>query len=93
MSDPEPLFVVFDGPPGHESGRFVEVETAAGRSVKAPGSWHEHPTAPGLWRLGPFAHALCQNSREGVIEAIDLGAEACPLCGNGPAAHPPEAPG
>lgn len=25
--------VVFDGPPSHESGRFVEVEDAAGRSI------------------------------------------------------------
>jgi len=30
--------VVFDGPPSHESGRFVEVEDSHGRSVAA-GTW------------------------------------------------------
>lgn len=48
---PEDLFVIFDGPPSHESGRFVEVETADGRSVSA-GEWRER--AAGLWSLGPF---------------------------------------
>jgi len=40
--------VVFDGPPSHESGRFVEVETLDGRSVNA-GKWIEGPD--GLWYL------------------------------------------
>jgi hypothetical protein len=42
------LHVVFDGPPSHESGRFVECETPDGRSVNA-GEWHER--ADGLWEL------------------------------------------
>ena len=42
------LHVVFDGPPGHESGRFVEVENDTGASVRA-GEWAERPD--GLWDL------------------------------------------
>lgn len=47
----EPLYVIFDGPPAHGSGRFVEVENAAGygRSV---GGWKRRHD--GLWSLGPI---------------------------------------
>jgi hypothetical protein len=46
---PEPYFdVVFDGPPGHESGRFVEVEDESGASISV-GEWVERPD--GLWAL------------------------------------------
>ena len=40
--------VVFDGPPSHESGRFVEVEDDEGRSVKV-GEWRQRPN--GWWAL------------------------------------------
>jgi hypothetical protein len=40
--------VVFDGPPGHESGRFVEVEDASGVSVKV-GEWIDR--GDGMWAL------------------------------------------
>jgi hypothetical protein len=42
------LRILFDGPPGPESGRFVEVEDSTGRSVNA-GEWHERDD--GLWEL------------------------------------------
>ncbi|WP_036997138.1 hypothetical protein [Metapseudomonas resinovorans] len=42
------LRVVFDGPPGHECGRFVECEDSNGRSVNA-GVWRERQD--GLWEL------------------------------------------
>ena len=42
------IHVVFDGPPSHESGRFVEVENDAGASINA-GEWKERPD--GLWEL------------------------------------------
>lgn len=42
------LHIVFDGPPGPEAGRFVEVETPDGRSVNA-GEWHQRPD--GYWEL------------------------------------------
>jgi hypothetical protein len=40
--------VLFDGPPSHESGRFVEVEDAERRSVNV-GEWIER--GDGLWAL------------------------------------------
>ena len=40
--------IIFDGPPGHESGRFVEVETDDGKSINA-GEWFERPD--GYWAL------------------------------------------
>ncbi|HQT89101.1 MAG TPA: hypothetical protein PK677_11190 [Acidiphilium sp.] len=40
--------IVFDGPPGPKSGRFVEVEDANGTSFNA-GEWHER--SDGLWEL------------------------------------------
>jgi hypothetical protein len=40
--------IVFDGPPGPESGRFVEVENAHGRSVDI-GEWVRR--TDGYWAL------------------------------------------
>jgi hypothetical protein len=40
--------VVFDGPPAHESGRFVEVENADGYSINV-GEWIDRGN--GLWSL------------------------------------------
>ncbi|MFZ1009835.1 MAG: hypothetical protein WAN65_23565 [Candidatus Sulfotelmatobacter sp.] len=40
--------ILFDGPPGHEAGRFVEVEDGAGRSINI-GEWIERDD--GLWAL------------------------------------------
>jgi hypothetical protein len=40
--------VVFDGPPGHESGRFVECEDSNGKSFNA-GEWIDRGN--GLWAL------------------------------------------
>lgn len=40
--------IVFDGPPGPEAGRFVEVENAEGRSIRF-GDWVERPD--GYWVL------------------------------------------
>lgn len=40
--------IVFDGPPSHESGRFVEVEDSSGKSIKF-GEWVERPD--GFWAL------------------------------------------
>lgn len=40
--------IVLDGPPGHESGRFVEVENAKGASVSV-GEWLDRGN--GLWAL------------------------------------------
>ena len=40
--------IVFDGPPGPEGGRFVEVENAQGRSFRL-GEWVKR--ADGYWAL------------------------------------------
>jgi hypothetical protein len=40
--------IVFDGPPSHESGRFVEVENSAGKSINF-GEWVKRPD--GYWAL------------------------------------------
>jgi hypothetical protein len=42
------LDIVIDGPPGPESGRFIECEGPDGASVKA-GEWIERPD--GMWAL------------------------------------------
>ena len=46
------FYIVFDGPPDPVSGRFVEVETDAGKSVDV-GTWAQRDD--GMWSLGPFA--------------------------------------
>lgn len=45
---PPIIYVVFDGPPGPESGRFVECEDVDGKSISV-GEWRERPD--GLWEL------------------------------------------
>lgn len=40
--------ILFDGPPSHESGRFVEIENENGESVKA-GEWIDR--GDGYWAL------------------------------------------
>jgi hypothetical protein len=42
------MHILFDGPPSHESGRFVEVEDGEGRSFNA-GEWVKRDD--GLWAL------------------------------------------
>lgn len=44
----QPINIIFDGPPSHESGRFVEVETDDGKSISV-GEWIERED--GLWAL------------------------------------------
>lgn len=40
--------IVFDGPPSHESGRFVETETIDGKGIRV-GEWHNR--GDGYWVL------------------------------------------
>lgn len=40
--------IVFDGPPAHESGRFIEVENPEGASIRV-GEWIERED--GFWAL------------------------------------------
>ena len=44
----ETIHILFDGPPGPQSGRFVEVENDAGASIRV-GKWIARED--GLWDL------------------------------------------
>ena len=44
----EAINIIFDGPPGHTPGRFVEVETDDGKSIHI-GEWIERND--GCWAL------------------------------------------
>ncbi len=46
--NPKAINIIFDGPPGPESGRFVEVETDDGKSISI-GEWTKRPG--NLWAL------------------------------------------
>jgi hypothetical protein len=49
--------VLFDGPPSHEGGRFVEVENPKGESIDA-GEWSQRRTVCGSSGSGlPISHA------------------------------------
>lgn len=43
-----PINIIFDGPPGHTSGRFIEVENDEGKSINC-GEWIER--SDGYWSL------------------------------------------
>ena len=45
---PDEVRIVFDGPPGPVSGRFIETETPDGASIKV-GEWHKREG--GWWEL------------------------------------------
>lgn len=48
MTDQRYIHIVFDGPPGPESGRFVEVESEQGAGISI-GDWFEDKG--GMWVL------------------------------------------
>lgn len=67
------LRIIFDGPPGHEAGRFIEVESESGKSVSG-GEWRE--INDGLWELRidllpALARARAEGRVEGVQKATD----------------------
>jgi hypothetical protein len=57
--------IVFDGPPSHESGRFVEVEDAQGKSIKF-GEWVKRDD--GYWALR-INHDESKQREQAVVEA------------------------
>jgi hypothetical protein len=80
------LHIVFDGPPGPESGRFVECEAPDGRSINA-GEWHER--GDGYWEL---RIAVRPTAELGDLEGLACaGTMECPYCGEDtPHPHRPE---
>lgn len=75
---PREIHIVFDGPPGHESGRFVEVEDETGAGIKV-GEWREVAPfdGPTYWHLVLKPDAEVERLRDGLRE-IDghIGLEA-----------------
>ncbi len=68
--DNEIMFVdiVFDGPPGPESGRFVEVENQHGRSVNV-GEWVHRPGGYRALRTSPSdSTSLASDSTNAAVE-------------------------
>lgn len=51
MNEVEHFYIVFDGPPALESGRFIEVENKDRKSIKV-GEWIDR--GDGYWQLGRF---------------------------------------
>ncbi len=64
------LDIVFDGPPSHTSGRFVEVEDQTGKSVNA-GEWVER--ADGMWALRIPKLGETNDFPQGKLNASDEG--------------------
>ena len=87
---PEVFHVVFDGPPGPEAGRFVEVETPDGRGIAA-GEWKQRED--GYWvlefRRPPAAPEIVEALRIDAAgrpfsELLLMAADACRDEGGGP---------
>lgn len=74
----ELIDVVFDGPPGHQSGRFVEVEDHAGRSICA-GEWIQRPDGYWALRLHVSAQSLPHYHVAGTTVGKDI--DECAKCG------------
>ncbi len=68
---PEPIDIVFDGPPGPESGRFVEVEQGGkGMSVRF-GKWVERDDGYWVLRL-PDPYSAIPNQLKQLTETTQL---------------------
>lgn len=71
------LHIIFDGPPGPEPGRFVEVENDFGESVNV-GEWIEN--GDGTWSLKIDEIPLTAERHRHVAGA-DGDVDACAKCG------------
>ena len=72
------IYIIFDGPPGPVSGRFVEVEDETGKSISV-GKWRERPD--GFWELviGDEPCPRCDGT--GAIDTPYSGSDpVCPEC-------------
>lgn len=72
--------VVFDGPPSHESGRFVEVENLAGQSV-GRGEWIDRGNGYWALRLPIYTgkHEIPHTHAAGTMVGKDI--DECAHCG------------
>lgn len=68
MSDNQYIDIVFDGPPSHESGRFVEVENEDGHSISV-GDWIDRED--GFWALRMKVHPGLDNMAARIHDISD----------------------
>jgi hypothetical protein len=71
--------IVFDGPPSHEGGRFVEVEDDRGHSICC-GQWIERPDGYWALRLHPDKSDLPHRHIAGTMVGKDI--DECAHCGH-----------
>lgn len=69
--------IVFDGPPSHESGRFIEVENDAGASVSF-GEWVKRPDGYWALRIWSKPHTHVAGTMANPPQDIDR----CARCGH-----------
>ena len=87
VAQPREIDIVFDGPPGPEAGRFVEVEeTLTGRSV-AIGEWVNRDD--GYWVLRLMA--VSDTQRTVNARPVDQSDMVCSTCHDDPFGHPADA--
>ena len=67
MNSYKAINIIFDGPPGPESGKFVEVETDSGESIGI-GKWIERDD--GFWALRIQGRFIPEYSPEYVDEIL-----------------------
>ncbi len=65
MDTPAPINIVFDGPPGPEGPRFIEVETDDGRSIRI-GEWQERQD--GNWVLRIATLQSFRTAQDGCVD-------------------------
>ena len=70
------LNIIFDGPPGPEVGRFVEVENDCGESIKA-GEWSENDDGTWTLRIEEIPQSSIPHMHDGRGEDSDT----CCRCG------------
>lgn len=71
MKKLQSINIIFDGPPSHETGRFIEVELDDGKSINA-GEWIKRND--GTWALHikslPFRQRICWSMKLKLISEI-----------------------
>jgi hypothetical protein len=72
--------VVFDGPPSHESGRFIEVENLRGESV-GRGEWIDRGNGYWALRLPVYTGKHDVPHIHGSGEMVGKHADECAYCG------------
>lgn len=70
--------IVFDGPPGYKSGRFVEVENDSGQSIRFA-RWVKREDGYWAIRLKPHADDLPHTHAAGTLAGKHI--DECARCG------------